>query len=175
MEAWKFLPDRQNKILNWKKRGHTHGVNDACDLNLWIFNKCGLRRTAAEPYRTTHGGNTRFHVNTDKLAAKRKTGEPGFCNATIRIRRRLEPVPDIGSLAMQRMSGRGMTISCCNVSCSEGDRQTFLLLPSYFWRLNANTAGIRMNPSIFIWNIPKMFHRKRDCWENLEILTNTCE
>lgn len=27
-------------------------------------------------------------------------------------------LPDIGSLAMQRMLGRGMTINCCKVSCS---------------------------------------------------------
>lgn len=29
-------------------------------------------------------------------------------------------LPDIGSLAMQRMLGRGMTINCCKVSCSGG-------------------------------------------------------
>lgn len=27
-------------------------------------------------------------------------------------------LPDIGSLAMQRMFGSGMTINCCNVSCN---------------------------------------------------------
>lgn len=26
-------------------------------------------------------------------------------------------LPDIGSLAMQRMLGRGITINCCKVSC----------------------------------------------------------
>lgn len=30
-------------------------------------------------------------------------------------------LPDMGSLAMQRMLGRGMTINCCRVSCSRED------------------------------------------------------
>lgn len=32
-------------------------------------------------------------------------------------RRQPGRAPDMGSLAMQRMLGRGMTISCCRVSC----------------------------------------------------------
>lgn len=40
------------------------------------------------------------------------TGKVRVCDVWVCV------LPDNGSLAMQRMLGRGMTINCCKVSCS---------------------------------------------------------
>lgn len=58
------------------------------------------------------------------FAADEKKSTAGQTQTAIRLRRSFSDrrrqqacAPDMGSLAMQRMLGRGMTISCCRVSC----------------------------------------------------------
>lgn len=59
-----------------------------------------------------------FHVTTHLCSTDKEAMKKGIlyqvCVSCAGV------LPDIGSLAMQRTLGRGMTINCCKVSCGGG-------------------------------------------------------